>query len=71
MGLSEIMLFLAVTMSGIVNAFDDVYLGDYSLLDIFLSIVYLEITFWGIFSLLRTSNDPVDDTPEEREKTWW
>ena len=68
MGVFEIMLFLASTMNGIVNAFDNVYFGEYSLLDIFLSLVYLDITFWGIFSLLRTSKDSVDDASDEREK---
>lgn len=48
----EIITFTAQSMNGIINAFDSVYFGDYSILTIFLSILYLKITLWGIFSLL-------------------
>lgn len=48
----EIITFIAQTMTLIINSFDTVYLGDYSILDIFLSIIYLKITLWGLFSLI-------------------
>ena len=48
----EIILFICTTMNGIINGIDSVYLGSYSILDLFLSIIYLRITFWGIFTLI-------------------
>ena len=67
----EIIVFVVYTMTLIFNSIDSVYLGDYTFLDICLSLMYLEITLWGLFSLIRTGNESVDETVEEREKTWW
>lgn len=53
----EIITFIANTMTGILTAFDSVYLGNYSVLDLFLSITYLRITFWGIFSLISHKDE--------------
>lgn len=53
----EIITFVAQTMNGIINAFDSVYFGDYSILDIFLSILCLKITLWGLFSLISHKNE--------------
>lgn len=54
MSVFEIIGFIAQTMNGIINAFDNVYIanGSYSILDIFVSLLYLKITFWGVFSLI-------------------
>lgn len=53
MSLVEITLFLAQTMNTIIMSFDSVYLGSLSILDIFLSVIYLNITLWGLFSLIK------------------
>lgn len=55
----DIFVFFTFAMVSIISAFDSVYIDEYSMLDIFLSIVYLQITFWGIFSLLSYRNKPV------------
>ena len=57
MSVFEILSFIVQTMTGIINATDYVYLGDYSVLDIAISIIYLQITFWGIFSLISHKNN--------------
>jgi hypothetical protein len=57
----EIILFISTTMAGIINAFDNVYLGSYSMLDLFLSIIYLRITFWGIFTLISYKKEGFDE----------
>ena len=57
MSVFEILGFIVQTMNGIINATDNVYLGDYSILDISVSLLYLQITFWGIFSLLSHKNN--------------
>lgn len=53
MSLVEITLFLGQTMNTIIMSFDSIYLGSYSILDIFLSVMYLDITLWGLFSLIK------------------
>lgn len=55
----EMFVFFTWVMSLIINVFDSVYLGEHTLLDIFLSITYLSITLWGVFSLLNAANQPV------------
>lgn len=55
----EIIVFLVFTMTMILNAVDNVYLGDYTVLDLFLSLVYLEITFWGLFSLISVNKTDI------------
>lgn len=59
----QLIIFIMSSMTGIINSFDNVYLGSYSILSLFLSIVYLKITFWGIFSLINPKNkgEKVDD----------
>lgn len=57
MSVFEIMIFISQTMFGIITATDNVYLGEYSILDISVSLLYLRITFWGIFSLLSHKNN--------------
>lgn len=52
MTIFEIIGFIAQVMGMIFNALDNVYLGEHSILDIQVSILYLNITFWGIFTLL-------------------
>lgn len=50
--LIQIMGFIMNTTNGIFQATDSVYLGNTSLLTIFTSLMYLEITFWGVFTLI-------------------
>ena len=57
----EIMLFFGNTMNGIFLAFDSVKIGEYSLLDIFLSMEILYITFNGIFTLVSYKKNDGDD----------
>lgn len=60
MSVFEILGFIAQTMTGIINATDNVYFGDNSILDIGISLIYLQITLWGIFSLLSHKNNSED-----------
>lgn len=57
MTIFELFGFYAQTMGSIFTAFDSVYIGEHSILDIFVSIMYLSITLWGIFSLLSYKKD--------------
>ena len=60
----QLITFIISSMTGLINSFDNVYLGSYSILDLFLSIIYLKITFWGIFSLINPKNKdevPIND----------
>ena len=57
----EIILFISTTMTGIINSLDSVYLGSHSILDLFLSIIYLRITFWGIFTLISYKKEGFDE----------
>lgn len=60
----EIALFIGNTTNGILMATDSVYLGEYSILDIFISAQYLAITFWGMFSLVSHKHQKDDDDDE-------
>lgn len=48
----EIITFIVITMNGIFLATDNVYIGNISLLDIFVSLMYLDITLWAVFTLI-------------------
>lgn len=61
----EIMLFIANTMNGIIMATDNVYLGEYSMLDIYISLQYLAITFWGAFTLISYKQNAVNMEDKE------
>lgn len=60
----EIILFFGNTTNGIIMATDNVYLGEYSILDIYLSLQYLVITFWGMFTLVSYKKNKKDDNDE-------
>lgn len=57
MTIFELFGFFAQTMGAIFTAFDSVYIGDHSILDISVSLMYLSITMWGIFTLLSHKKD--------------
>ena len=50
--LLSIMETLAYIMGLIFTSLDNVYLGDYSILDIFLAFIFLDLILWFIFSVL-------------------
>ena len=52
MTIFELFGFFAQTMGSVFTAFDSVYIGEHSILDIWVSIMYLSITLWGVFTLL-------------------
>lgn len=56
----ELFEFFAFCLNQIWVIMESVNLGGYIVLDIFVSMGYISITFWGIFSLLR-NNDTNED----------
>ena len=63
----EILAFICTTMNGIIMAMDSVYLGTLSILDIFISLMYLKITFWGIFTLISYKKNAVTMEDDNNE----
>lgn len=58
----ELFQFFAFCLNQIWVIMESVSLGAYSVLDIFVSMGYITITFWGIFSILNNDNN--SDTGE-------
>ena len=59
----EILTFIVITTNSIFQATDSVYLGDISILDIAVSLMYLQITLWGVFTLIshRKTTSTLED----------
>jgi len=53
----ELFEFFAVCLSQIWVILDSSGIAGYTMLDIIVSMGYISITFWGIFSLLRTEKE--------------
>lgn len=58
----ELFEFFSFCLNQIWVIIESVSLGAYSVLDIFVSMGYITITFWGIFSILNNDNN--SDTGE-------
>lgn len=55
--LTLIITFFANTTTGIFAALDSVYIGSYSVLDIFVGLAFFELFLWFIMKILRKNED--------------
>lgn len=59
--LYEIMDFIGFIMGSFFQVLDNVYLGDYSILDIQIAIAFFGITTWFIFRVLDNKGDEASE----------
>lgn len=56
----EIITFFATCLTSIFSILENTVFSGYSILDWICGMMYITITFWGIFSLLGTDKEGVD-----------